>query len=174
MSFAIRRLTRDDLTTYRAIRLEALTNHPEAFASSAEDFVVRTPEQIATVFDRLVLFAAEATDGELVGVMAYERGDKREAHRGWLMQVYVKPIMRGGGCAMALLEAVIAHARTEVLQLHLSVATHNKPALRLYQKAGFAIYGTDPRYQIVNGRYIDEHLMVRFFDEAPGKTNENE
>jgi RimJ/RimL family protein N-acetyltransferase len=71
-----------------------------------------------------------------------------------------------------LLEAVLDHAGTTVKQLHLGVASHNEPALRLYQKAGFVIYGTDPRFQFVNGRYVDEHLMVRFFDEAPGKTED--
>ena len=30
-------------------------------------------------------------------------------------------------------------------------------------------YGTDPRCLYVNGRYIDEHMMVRFLDKAPGK-----
>ena len=49
------------------------------------------------------------------------------------------------------------------------VAVGNTPAIRLYQKAGFEIYGTEPRALFVNGRYIDEHMMVRFLDKAPGK-----
>ena len=169
MNFTIRRLIPDDVEAYRAIRLEALTNHLDAFASSAEDFVLRSLTDLEAVLEQLVFFGATGADGRLVGIMAYDRGRKRESHRGWLIQVYIKPEMRGTGCARALLDAVIAHAGTEVLQLHLSVASHNQPALRLYQKAGFAIYGTDPRFQRVNGRYVDEHLMVRFFDEAPGK-----
>ena len=169
MSFSIRRLTRSDAPTYRDIRLEALTNHPEAFFSAAEDFAQRTLNELETLLEQMAFFAALTPDGELVGIMAYERGEKRQAHRGWLYQVYVKPQMRGSGCAQALLEAVIEHARTEVQQLHLSVESRNAPALRLYQKAGFEVYGTDPRYMSVNGRYHDEHLMVRFFDKAPGE-----
>ncbi len=171
MSFAIRRLTRADAPSYRDIRLEALTNHPEAFFSAAEDFAQRTLAELETLLDHMVFYAAVTAEGELVGIMAYERGEKRQAHRGWLYQVYVKPQMRGTGCAQALLETIIAHARGEVQQLHLSVESRNAPALRLYQKAGFTVYGTDPRYMSVNGRYHDEHLMVRFFDEAPGKTS---
>lgn len=170
MNYSIRQLTRNDAEAYRAIRLEALTNHPEAFGSTAEDFVLRSLADNQALLEKLVFFGAFDAEGQLVGIMARDRGEKREAHRAWLLQVYVKPVMRGTGCARALLDAVVDDARAEVLQLHLSVATHNEPALRLYQKAGFAIYGTDPRWQFVNGRYVDEHLMVRFFDEAPGKT----
>ena len=174
MSYSIRRLTPADVEAYRAIRLEALTNHPEAFFSSADDFAQRSIPDLEGLMEKLSFFGAEGPAGELVGIMAYERGEKREAHRGWLFQVYVRPHMRGTGCARALLDAIVEHASGEVLQLHLSVESRNEPALRLYQRAGFAIYGTDPRFQFVNGRYVDEHLMVRFFDEAPGKTNENE
>ncbi|MHA6689247.1 GNAT family N-acetyltransferase [Devosia sp. A449] len=169
MNYAIRRLTRDDVDAYRAIRLEALTNHPTAFFSAAEEFAQRSVTDLLELLATLVFFAAETPAGELVGIMAYERGEKRQAHRGWVYQVYVKPVMRGTGCARALLGAVVEHAQSEVQQLHLSVESQNEPALRLYQKAGFAIYGTDPRFQCVNGRFCDEHLMVRFFDKAPGE-----
>ena len=166
MTFSIRRLTANDVQAYRAIRLEALTNHPEAFASSVDDLVGRSIEDLALMLDHLVFLGAVTPDGQLMGVMGFDAGIKREAHRGWLIQVYVRPEMRGTGCAAALLDAILSEARRDVLQVHLSVASHNEPAIRLYQKAGFAIYGTDPRFQLVNGRFVDEHLMVRFFDRA--------
>ena len=169
MSWTIRRLGSADVEAYRAIRLEALTNHPEAFTRTAEDFALQAVVDLGAVLDRLAFFGAETPDGQLVGIMAFDQGSKREAHRGWLIQVYVRPAMRGTGCALALIEAVLAHAGSHVLQVHLGVAADNVPALRLYQKAGFEIYGTDPRFMKVDGRYIDEHLMVRFFDKAPGK-----
>ena len=169
MSYSVRRLDRNDAAAYRAIRLEALTNHPEAFASTPEQFVLRSIEDLESLLETLSFFGAVASDGRLVGIMAFDQGAGREAHRGWLLQVYVQPDMRGTGCARALLDAVVDYAKSTVKQLHLAVASHNAPALKLYQKAGFSIYGTDPRFQFVNGRYVDEHLMVRFFDEAPGK-----
>ena len=168
MNHTIRRLTRQDVEAYRAIRLEALTNHPEAFATAAEDFARRSPAELESLLEQVVVLAATAPDDRLVGIMAYDRGAGREAHRGWLIQVYVRPEMRGTGCAGALLDAIVEQAKTEVLQLHLSVESRNEPAIRLYKKAGFVLYGSDPRYQFVNGRYVDEHLMVRFFDKAPG------
>jgi len=174
MSFSVRRLTRDDVDAYRAIRLEALTLHPEAFTRTAEDFALQAVVDLAAVLDKLAFFGAESPDGQLVGIMAFDQGQKREAHRGWLLQVYVRAAWRGKGCAQALLEAVLEHASDHVLQVHLGVAADNAPALRLYQKAGFEIYGTDPRFMKVDGRSIDEHLMVRFLDKAPGKTTEND
>ena len=172
MSYAIRRLTPADVQAYRAIRLEALTNHPEAFGSAAEDFVLHAITDLEAVLEKLVFFGALTPDGELVGIMAFDVSQGRQAHRAWVIQVYVRPHMRGTGCAAALLDAVIDYARGEVKQLHLSVAAHNGPAIGLYQKAGFEIYGTDPRFMAVNGRYIDEHLMVRLLDKAPGKTDQ--
>ena len=62
---------------------------------------------------------------------------------------------------------MLDHARHHVLQVHLGVAADNLPALRLYRQAGFELYGTDPRFMKVDGRYIDEHLMVRFLDRDP-------
>lgn len=172
MSFAIRRLTGSDVADYRAIRLEALTNHPEAFASTPEQFVQRSPAELEALLEAMVFLGAMRPDGSLAGIMALEFGTGREAHRAWLYQVYVRPDMRGTGCAQALLDAALEHARGKARQLHLGVAAHNEPAVRLYQKAGFVLYGTDPRSQYVNGRFVDEHLMVRFLDEAPGETNE--
>lgn len=173
MSHAIRRLTGDDVDAYRAIRLEALTVSPESYGTSAENFAARSTESLRRQLDTMALFAVAGPAGEPAGIVAYGRDEgERETHRGWLMQVYVKPALRGTGASLALLEAAVEHARSEVIQLHLMVGAHNAPAIRLYQKAGFAIYGTDPRCLYVNGRYIDEHMMVRFLDEAPGKTED--
>jgi RimJ/RimL family protein N-acetyltransferase len=50
-----------------------------------------------------------------------------------------------------------------VQQVHLSVTTGNAPAVALYEHLGFTHYGTEPRSLLVNGRYLDEHLMVLRF-----------
>ncbi|KRA47863.1 GNAT family N-acetyltransferase [Devosia sp. Root635] len=170
MSYSIRRLTGNDVDAYRAIRLEALTDHPESYGTSPENFAIRPRDALVAMLDRMAFFGVVTDAGALAGIVAYDRDDgERETHRGWLLQVYVKPDMRGTGASLALLEAAVAHARKEVIQLHLMVGAHNAPAIRLYEKAGFTTYGTDPRCLYVNGRYIDEHMMVRFLDEAPGK-----
>ena len=169
MSHAIRRLEKADAAAYRAIRHEALLGHPEAFLSDAASFAAQTPAAIEQLLGALTVFGAPAPDGTLGGIAAYLRNaGAKERHRGWLLQVYVRPDARGTGMARALCERVVAHASGEVRQIHLGVWSENVPAIRLYESLGFRVYGTEPRYLFVNGRFCDEHLMVRFLDKAPG------
>ncbi|MHA6299520.1 GNAT family N-acetyltransferase [Devosia sp. CAU 1758] len=168
MSHAIRRLTPDDAAAYRAIRHEALANHPEAFVSTAESFAQKSDADIVRTLEVLSIFGAVLPDGSLGGINAFLRNDgAKERHRGWMIQVYVRHEHRGTGMGAALVEHLLDHARHHVVQVHLGVWTENLPAIRLYQRLGFETYGTEPRYLFVNGRYIDEHLMVRFLDRDP-------
>ena len=43
------------------------------------------------------------------------------------------------------------------------MTTTNAPAVALYEHLGFKRYGTEPRSLLVNGRYLDEYLMVLAF-----------
>jgi len=170
LDYTIRKLGAEDVAAYRAVRYEALVNHPESYGSSAESFAIQGEDELRAILQRMAFFGVFA-DGSLGGIVAFgQTQGEREQHRGWLYQVYVQPRLRGNGAALALIDAAVAHARSTVLQIHLGVGAHNHPAVRLYQRAGFEIYGTEPRALFVNGRYVDEHLMVRFLDEAPGKT----
>ncbi|QYO76840.1 GNAT family N-acetyltransferase [Devosia salina] len=173
MSFSIRRLGLDDAPAYRAIRHEALANHPEAFVSSAESFAQKSDADIRETLSALTVFGAILPDGSLGGINAFLRPEGiKERHRGWMIQVYVRPEHRGSGMAQALVEHLVHHASQHVLQVHLGVWSENVPAIKLYERLGFETYGTEPRYLFVNGRFIDEHLMVRFLDKAPGKSEQ--
>ena len=170
MTHTIRRLGLEDVAAYRAIRHEALANHPEAFVSTAEAFAQKSDAEIRQTLEALTVFGAVLPDGSLGGINAFMRHEgAKERHRGWMIQVYVRPEHRGSGMAAALVEHLIDHARRHVLQIHLGVWSENLPAIKLYQRLGFELYATEPRYLFVNGRFIDEHLMVRFLDKAPGK-----
>lgn len=169
MSFSIRQLSVDDAMAYRAIRLEALVNHPEAFVSSVEAFAQKSEDGIRETLQALTIFGAFLPDGSLGGINAFLGNEgHKESRRGWMIQVYVKPEHRGSGMSTALVGHLLDYARDRVIQVHLGVWTENEAAIRLYKKLGFTTYGTEPRYLFVNGRYLDEHLMVRFLDEAPG------
>ncbi len=171
MSYSIRQLSVDDAPAYRAIRLEALANHPEAFLSSADAFAQKSDADIRETLKALAIFGAFLPDGTLGGINAFLGNEgSKDRHRGWMIQVYVKPEHRGTGMSRALVEHLIDYASDKVIQIHLGVWSENEPAIRLYKRLGFEVYGTEPRYLFVNGRYLDEHLMVRFLDKAPGVT----
>ncbi len=73
--------------------------------------------------------------------------------------MYVEPDGRRLGVGKLLLNVIVAHAKTEVEDLTLTVASQNEPAINLYRRFGFVEYGLDPRALKVDGVYIDEVLM---------------
>lgn len=140
----IRRLTPLDAAAYQAIRLEALTAEAGSFVTTAEEQAARSPDEVAAMLAETVVFGA-FVDGTLVGTAGFARQKPRkEAHKGLVWGMYLRPDHRGGGLAGALLDAVIAHARGEVEQLTLVVVSDNLPAVRLYEGRGFVRWGLEP------------------------------
>jgi RimJ/RimL family protein N-acetyltransferase len=56
---------------------------------------------------------------------------------------------------------VLAHGRQHVELIQLGVATDNVAARQLYVSMGFEPYGIESRALQVDGRYVDEVLMVK-------------
>ena len=83
-----------------------------------------------------------------------------------LWGVYVKAEMRGAGLGRVLVQAVIEAARPEARQLHTAVVTENPVARQLYQTLGFRSYGIEPRALEVDGRFLDEELLMLDLDGA--------
>ena len=166
MNFTIRRLTEDDAADYRAIRLEGLKDSPKSFGDTYEEAKGRPAHVWTRIFDGDRAYFGAFIDEKRAGIINFLPGlGKASAHRGMLLGMYVIPQARRTGCALALVQAVLDHAAaTGGKQVHLGVGTHNTAAQRLYEKAGFVRYGTEPRGLVVNGENIDEHLMIRFLD----------
>lgn len=164
MPFSVRQLTAEDAAAFRELRLLGLRESPEAFGSSFAAEKDSTVESFADSIARGHIVGA--FDGDrLVAVAAfYVMGREKMAHRGTIWGVYVHPEVRGQGAGRAVLDAALAHARTQVLQVHLSVTAINTSAVRLYERLGFETYGTEPRALRVEDRFFDEHLMVLRFD----------
>jgi RimJ/RimL family protein N-acetyltransferase len=163
---AIRMLTPADAAPYRAIRLEALAAHPEAFVSTFEreqEKPLAWFEERLTTSDVFGAFDA----GELVGTAGFRPEDgAKTAHKAVLWGMYVRPQARKSGTGRLLVDAVAAHAAQRVEQLHLVVVSDNQAALRLYTAAGFVEYGRGVKALKWGGRYYDEVLMVMFFDKS--------
>jgi ribosomal protein S18 acetylase RimI-like enzyme len=160
----VRQLTAADAAAYRDLRLEALQNAPTAFGSNYEAESKQTVADFEGWMTRSYIAGAWLAD-ELVGSASFYRLDSaKAAHRGNIWGVYVRPAARGHGVARAVMENVLAFARTQVQQVHLAVVTGNGSALKLYEHLGFTTYGIEPRALCVDGRYYDENLMVLRFD----------
>lgn len=167
MDTHIPRLTGEDWAIYRELRLEALKAAPQAFGAALEDEEARDDQSWRQLLSGERAFFGGFIGEDLLGSVNFlqEQGEKVR-HKSWLLGMYVSERARGTGLALALIEALIAHARAQKAgQVQLGVGVYNEPAQRLYRKAGFEIYGTEPRGLRVAGKDIDEHLMVRFLDE---------
>jgi ribosomal protein S18 acetylase RimI-like enzyme len=158
----IRRLTAADAAAYRALRLEALAEHPAAFTAAYEDEAEMPLAAIAGRLSNGTVFAAgaERLDG-MAGF--YVRDGRKACHRGMLWGLYVRPEARGTGLGMALIDAVKAHARPLVEEVMLGVGVDNPSAIALYRNAGFVRCGSERRAIKIGTRYFDEILMTYRF-----------
>jgi ribosomal protein S18 acetylase RimI-like enzyme len=166
-AFVIRPLTREDAPAWKALRLESLENHPEAFGSSAEEFAVLDDEAVTARIPPPggadALFGAFVGEA-LCGCAGFVRDvHLKGRHKGLLWGVYLHPAERGKGVADALIGRVVEHARDNVEVLRCSVTTGNQTALALYLRHGFEAYGREPRALCVAGGYHDEDLLALIF-----------
>ena len=123
-----------------------------------DEFAIRiTPTHERAVFG--------AFDGDtLVGITGVRRDARAKiAHKATIWGVFVDPAYRGQGIAQTLLENATAHAAQAwgCKQLMLCVNEVNANAERLYASQGFVRFGTEPRSLFVDGRFYDEHHMVK-------------
>ena len=158
--FEVRRLMPGDAARYREIRLAGLKDSPEAFGSTFETESLKPLSSFAERLGSSAVFGA-FRGAELLGIagFAFHEGIK-EAHKGRLWGMYVRPGVRKAGIGVRLVEAVIDFARQNVEILQLSVVRDNEPARRLYARLGFVEYGLEKNSLKQGGIYYDEILMA--------------
>ncbi len=155
-------LTSSALADWKRLRLESLQKAPENFASSFEEESVFEDTYFQDQIEKNTIFGAWV-EGQLAGSIGlYCLTSLKGRHQGVLWGVYLQPAYRGQGIASHLLEAVIAYARSHVLQLHLTCNTQSLSAFKLYKKHGFIVYGTEPRAIRLGDRFFDCHKMILF------------
>jgi ribosomal protein S18 acetylase RimI-like enzyme len=157
----IHRLSAADAADYRAIRLAALQQEPQAFGSTYEAEAGRPLSGFAERLSSSVVLGAYL-DGRIVGMAGFKQQEgARERHKAFVWGTYVEPGMRRRGVAAALMAAVLEAATDVVEQLTLCVVKDNVEAIALYRKLGFEVYGVEPRALKRGSGYADEVLMMR-------------
>lgn len=165
----IRRLTTADAAALRELRLRALRECPDAFTSSYEEEAPRPLEDSARRLANPDIAFWGAWEGDaLVGMVGLDRETRaKNRHKATVVAMYVAPGQAGRGAGRALLDALVAHARSEGLsQLVLTVTEGNARATRLYERAGFRSFGVEPRAIRVNGRDLGKNHMALALDAA--------
>lgn len=108
-------------------------------------------------------FIVAALDGErLIGTAGGVReSEAKRRHLATVVGMYMHPDYRGRGLGMRLLTTVIDRLSqlNGIEHVRLSVNAGNEPALALYARAGFEVYGREPAALKVAGADHDELLM---------------
>jgi RimJ/RimL family protein N-acetyltransferase len=160
----IRRLQHDDAQAYAALRREALLESPLVFASSPVDDLVSSPEAVREHLRRAPESAIlGAFHQGLVGAVGLYRDQHLKAsHKAHLWGMFVKPSHRRQGIASELLQAVLRYASAlpGVSWVHLGVSSASPDAQRLYERAGFRVWGTEPEALRHDGQTVVEHHMA--------------
>lgn len=161
----VRHLTATDAPAFRALRLRALREHPEAFTSSHEEDeklpLAATEQRLHSSEERR--FWGAFGSAALCGIVGLEREQRaKNRHKATIVGMYVAPECAGRGIGSALVDAVLREARTSRLELLvLTVTQGNHAATRLYEQAGFRSFGVEPDAIRVGGRsFAKKHMYL--------------
>ena len=166
-SVIIRHLRAEDADTYAAFRRAALVDSPLSFMSSPEDDSACSPDAVRQRLQHgaphSVIIGAFAP--ELAGTLGlYRDGHIKAAHKVHVWGMHVLPTHRRQGIGARLLEAAIQHARAipGVTTVRLSVSSTAPNAQRLYERAGFRIWGAEPDSLRHNSQSaVEYHMLLR-------------
>lgn len=115
--------------------------------------------------DNSHIFVAEA-EGQLVGRLSVMGGNTRRIRHRAEIVIGILQEYGGQGIGRKLFEmAERWRQNTALIRLELTVMTHNSRAIALYKKMGFTIEGLKKHSMKVDGRYVDEYLMAKIYDD---------
>jgi RimJ/RimL family protein N-acetyltransferase len=160
----IRELRDGDVETFVELRREALLDSPLAFVASPDDDVFSSPgtvrEQLRGAPESVIIGAFRP---RLVGAVGLHRDRLlKSSHKAHLWGLYVTPNHRRQGVASELLDAVLRHAAgiPGVSWVHLKVSAATPGAQRLYERAGFRVWGIEPAGARYDGQTVADYHMA--------------
>ncbi len=163
----VRRAHPDEWATVRDVRLAALADAPDAFASTLSRELARTEPQWRSRIGAWPWFLAWRA-GIPAGLVATvpdqpASGPSPRGPRGWhLVSMWVSPQARGTGVAELLVGAVVDHAGAAgASRITLWVALGNARARAFYLRMGFAPTGRQQAYPRDGAAALDEEELAR-------------
>lgn len=135
-------------------------SYPEEMDFSIQDeeaFIAGFAENTGSIM--ITVFEEKALVGNAYLSSVFDKQKAR--HRATFGMAMLKCAW-GQGLGQKLLTELIRFAtQAGYEQLELEVVSTNTPAIRLYQKSGFEVYGERPRsFKLKNGEYSNELLMI--------------
>ena len=140
LTLTIRLCGPNDWQDLRTIRLEALSDTPEAYGSTYEESVRWSDAQWKNAASNRLYYLAYR-DRRVVGMVS---GGFNDAHPGtrWLYGMYVTPSERGAGTAARLVRSIGDWAKSQgVEEIYLHVGSSVPRARAFYEKVGFGLTG---------------------------------
>lgn len=133
----IKRVTSDDWSTVRRIRLAALVESPDWFWDTYDEEVDKPESWWRQFIEAGSWFIAYERDRPVGMAAAIRDPDLEESDR-QLISMWVTPETRNRGIGAGLVDAVKTWARASgVTELQLEVTENNQSAWRLYERCGF-------------------------------------
>ena len=132
----VRRLSVDEWQVWRDVRLTALADAPGAFTATLEEWADADESRWRARFAAVPFNAVAFREGRPIGQVSGLDLDEHAAVT--LLSLWVAPEARGLGVARALVDAVIAEARsTGAASVYLRVFPTNTAAIALFERCGF-------------------------------------
>ena len=167
-NISIRFIRESDVAAFKALRLEALREHPEAYGM---DFEEETAQPDSVWNDRVGKAAGDPSGSivladageELAGMVGVWRGTGvKTRHEANIWGVYVRPKYRGHKLTDQMIVEALGWCRGgNVRIVRLTVVTCNASAVRCYQRAGFMVCGVSPEKIRIGDVYYDDLMMWR-------------
>jgi RimJ/RimL family protein N-acetyltransferase len=161
----IRRLTSSDAEAYRALRLRAFREYPEAFTSSHAEEAIKplsSAQQRLSESSSCRVWGA-FVENRLVGMVGLEREQRQKVrHKGLIIGMVVAPEFARRGIARMLLHTLLEHAqKIDLEMLQLTVTRGNVAAESLYLNLGFQSWGIEPgAIKLHDQRFDKNHLFL--------------
>ena len=169
--FDVNLISPENWKQYKALKLDALKNDPQAFGASYEENLARTDDDWKDLVSKFhkadskfsvhKMFSVEE-NGEFVGMGGFFRSSPKTAR---ISEVYTKKESRGNGIGSALLKNILNEIEKDGRfdGAELIVNKEQRDAIDLYERFGFIVEGP----AMIDGKESDEkYLMIKKISEV--------